>query len=212
MLLFLLLLFPVSLVLYFTFTKEKKFLLVVYMGFITAVIVCAVAFITSYPHRIIPDSFFKNYLYYFIKITFLPMLLLPAAFCVFSKNSPDFKAKSIFPLMASFYVVFLPYHIMSLTDSRYSLYDISLRPIIYLAMIIQIAYAAKRLVHSIEESNQAQKTKNIIAIVIYLLYPAFADTCFISLKFIYIACVLSAGYIAYSGLCLFKEYKLIKNQ
>lgn len=212
MLLFLLLLFPVSLVLYFTFTKEKKYLLVVYMGFITGVLVCAVRFIFSYPHRLIPDSFIQNYIYYLVKLTILPMLLVPAGFFVLSKNNAEFKAKAIFPLMASFYLIYLPYYIMSMTDSRYSLYDISLRPLIYLAMIIQIAYSAKRLVYCIQEDNKSQKLKNIILIIVYMLFPAFADSCFISVKMVYVACVLSFGYLAYSGLCLKKEYKLLKNE
>ena len=212
MLLFLLLLFPVSLVLYFLFAREKKFSLVVFIGFFTGILVCAIHFIVSYAHRLIPDSFFQNYFYYFIKLSFLPMLLVPAGFCVLSKITWEYKAKAIFPLMASFYAVYLPYYIMSMTDSRYSLYDISLRPLIYLAMIIQISYSAKRLVYCIQEDNKSQKLKNIILIIVYMLFPAFADTCFAALKMIYIACVLSLGYLAYSGLCLKKEYKLLKNE
>jgi len=209
MLLFLLLLLPLSVVLFFINKKEKKYSLVIYLGFITGIIVCAISFIFSYPHRIIPDSFLQNYLYYFFKLTVLPLLLVPAAFCVFSKNSKEFKAECIFPLMASFYSVYFPYYIMSMTESRYSGYDIILRPLIYLSMIIYYSILAKHFVVNSIKVEIKEKTAKIVLSVLCLLFPAFVDSFMAINRLTYIACVLSILYVVCALFLVFKSYRQI---
>lgn len=209
MLLFLLFLFPLSLVLFFLFTKEKKYFTVMYIGFFVALIVSAIEFIFSYPHRIVPNSFIQNYIYYFFKLTFFPIVLLPGFLLLISKDSIEFKLSSFFPLMASFYVIYLPYYIMSINESRYSGYDLFLKPIIYLVMLVQVSYFIKKLYISLQNKSK-DKIKNIVLLVLYCLLPAFCDSCFIMNRFTFVSLILSFVAIGYSGYCYFIENKKIQ--
>lgn len=175
MLLFLLTLLPLSLIAYAFFVKDKKIILPVFAGLMTAVVVCACRFFFTYEHRLIYNSFSENFLYYLFKQSFLPLLIVSAVYAIISRDSAQFKVNNFFPLLGAFFAVYLPYCVITTSEFYYQGYNIFLKPVIYLAMLVMISFC---LIDGLE----ALKLKKIVCIIfdlliigVYAFYPAISD-------------------------------------
>lgn len=178
MLLFLLLFMPCVLALYCVVSKNKKVAPVIFIGLMVALIYCAIRVIGTFSHRIIPDSFAINYFYYLIRFTLIPVITIYALYVLLTRDTWELKISMFFPLIGTFYAVFIPYKVVAFTQSVYSGYDLFLRPMIYMAMVGGVAiclfFAFKYIV--LEKIPFA--IISILVIIIYLLLPAFFDALF----------------------------------
>lgn len=176
MYLFLLLLLPASLLCYLFVTKEKKLIVSIFTGLICAVVVVACRFFFSYEHRLISYSFAENFVYSLIKQNFLPLVVMFGVFTLVSKDTIEDKFKNFFPLIISFFTVYLPYCVMSSSEVYYQGYDIFLKPFIYFSMICQIAVSLQYTLKFIQQKKIIFVILNILLILIYAVYPAVSDS------------------------------------
>ena len=176
MLLFLLTLLPFALILYSFLKKDKKIILPVFAGLVTAVVVCACRFFFTYEHRLIYDSFSENYIYYLVKQNLLPLLIVSAVYALVSRDTAEYKIDNFFPLLCTFFIVYLPYCVITASEFYYQAYDIFLKPVIYLAMLVMISFCLKNGWNSITSKNMFFAALNILIIVVYAFYPAVSDT------------------------------------
>jgi hypothetical protein len=65
MLLFSFLLLPLVLILYCLLAKEKRNLIVIFLGVFSSTLLCAVQEFVLFSHRLVPYSFGQNLLFYF---------------------------------------------------------------------------------------------------------------------------------------------------
>lgn len=209
MLLFLLLIIPCVLALYCVYTKSTKSLLVMFTGLMVAVIYCAVRVIGFYSHRLIPDSFSSNYIYYLLRYTLIPVISIFVVYILLTRDSWELKFSMFFPLLGTFYAVFIPYKVIAFTQSVYSGYDIFLRPIVYIAMIGQVAFCLYYAYMCFTQKKIAFGILNIIILAVYLLVPAALDSMF--------ALNEKTGIVVLAGLIYslipasYGAYKLIKS-
>ena len=175
MLLFLLLLLPSALFKYFYLIKEKKFILQISAGFVTAMIVCACRFFFSYEHRLVYYAFAENFFYYFVKQNFIPLVVVAAVYALVSKDSLRYKISSFFPLMCSFFAVYLPYCVITASEYYYQGYDIFLKPIIYLAMLVQLSRSLNALYNAVTNRKGFMIFIHSVLILFYAVYPAVSD-------------------------------------
>ena len=175
MLIFLLFLLPVSLIAYAFFVKDKKIILPIIAGLLTAVVVCACRFFFTYEHRLVYDSFSEIFSYYVVKQAFLPLFVVSAVYGLISRDAAEFKVKNFFPLLTTFYAIYLPYCVITASEYYYQAYDIFLKPVIYLAMLVMISFC-------LIDGFEAFKAKKIVCIIfdvliigVYAFYPAVSD-------------------------------------
>ncbi len=209
MLLFLILFMPCVLALYCFVSKNKKVAPVIFIGLMVALLYCAVRVIGTFSHRIIPDSFGTNYFYYLIRFTVIPVITIYALYVLLTRDTWEFKISMFFPLLGTFYAVFIPYKVVAFTQSVYSGYDLFLRPMIYMAMIgglaICLFFAFKYIV--LEKIPLA--IISIVLIIVYMLIPALFDTLFALNKAT--AVVICGGLLyslipgLYGGYCVVKK-------
>ena len=64
-------------------------------------------------HRIVPYSLTGNFVYFLIRQTILPVVIVYGLFFAVSRDSVEYKVKSFLPLMLCFYMAFLPYTVVS---------------------------------------------------------------------------------------------------
>lgn len=208
MIFFNLLLLPVALFIYFAVSGQKKFFTVAATGFFVGMLVCGVRFVFFYSHRLVPDSFVLNYLFYLTRLVILPMIVY-VVFVLISKDTSEFKIKSFFPLMTSFAVVYYPYYFLTMSGSVYNGYDLFFRPVIYLAMLAGFSYALNMIYNSVVNKEAAAKIKYIIIAAVMLLFPALIDTAYLINKFFWLFTILG---IAYSAVILgYAAISFIKN-
>jgi len=175
MLLFLLLLLPCALISYSFVIKDKKIILTVFAGLVTALLVCGCRFLFSFEHRLIYDSFADNFAYYLLKENLLPLVVVAAIYALFSRDKAEYKVNNFFPLLTSFYAVYLPYCVISASEYYYQGYNLFLKPVIYLAMLSQIALSLISLYKAAIEKKPLFIVMNIFIILLFAIYPALSD-------------------------------------
>lgn len=178
MYLFLFILLPAALYIYFNSFGEKSLLTLSFTGIITGVVVCGIRFIFFYSHRIIPNAFFSNYFFYLSRIILLPLLVYLVFFLI-SRDTIELKFKAFFPLLAGFYITYLPYYFLTMATSVYSNYDLFFRPIIYIAYLGGTCFALLRCYEAFINKNLMGKILYIVMTVLYILIPAAIDTSYV---------------------------------
>ena len=175
MITFLLLLIPFALALYCMWVKDKRDIIPAFCGFISAVLLCAIKLIFTFPHRVIPFSFAENVTFYLVKLSLLPPVVLFLVFFFIVKDTVLYKVSAFFPLVASFYMVYLPYSIISYSGAIYSAYELFAKPLVYLAMISGLAIAVKCIYNSIISKKYLFTVVAVVFTSVYLVVPAITD-------------------------------------
>lgn len=196
MYLFLFILLPAALFIYFNTCGEKKFITLTFTGLITGIIVCGIRFIFFFSHRLIPNSFILNYMFYFARITVAPLLVY-VVFLLISKDTAEFKVKAFFPLMAAFNTIYFPYYFLTMSGSVYSNYDLFFRPVIYLALLAGTGYALINVYNAQVSNNKNKKVLYIIMAVVYLMVPAAIDSSYFMNMLFPLFAVIGLIYIAF---------------
>ena len=179
MTIFMYLLLPLILTLFCFCYRTRKNVPIIFMGTMASIILCAIKMLFFYSHRIVPYSFTENLSYFLIRESLLPALFLYALFLIFSRDSMEFKTFAVFPLLTSFYMIYLPYVIYNCPSGNMNSFSLLLKPIIYAIMLISIGIFAK-------ETEKAIKNKKYYFVVIYILA---------SIIFLVIPSVLESWYL-----------------
>lgn len=174
MFLFTFLFIPCLLVCYFLWQKNYDKIMVVVLGVLTAVFVCTIKALFFFSHRIVPFAFTPNFIHHLLLECLLPSLLFVGLFFLVTKDEMSEKLKSVFPLLAAFYLVYMPYNvIISSASSVYSMYSLFVKPLIFGAMIMQIGYSCNILANNLQ--NKLMIVLNSLLILGYLVCPAVLD-------------------------------------
>ena len=179
MLLFLFLLLPVSLCFFLVNSKERKFQPFLFMGVLTAILLCLIKALFVFSHRVVPNSLVENYFYFLMNQSVFPQVVLYGIFFAISKDELSLKFKSYFPIVCAFYALYLPYCVISSNESEvYSGFSIFVKPMIYLAMLCQC-----QLFLSVFPAKTSKKILKVIiavfVILVYLFVPALLESLYV---------------------------------
>ena len=144
-------------------------------GGLIAVIVCACRFLFSYEHRLIYDSFSDNLIYFLVKENLVPLAAVSVFLAVFSRDTIEYKVKNFFPALCTFFAVYLPYCVISSSEYYYQSYDLFLKPVIYLAMLMQISLCLVNAWKSAKDKKFFFVILDVLIIMGYSFYPAVSD-------------------------------------
>jgi len=179
MLLFLLLILPVSLILYLYTTKLTKVAPVILIGFITSVLVCGFRAFVLYSHRVVPYSFEGNFIYILIREYVLPVIVLYLLYFFITKDKVEYKVEAFIPLMLGFYSVYLPYVVISGTDSVYSGFEIFVKPVLIMVMIYQLGFIVQKFYKFLCNRKILLLVLCVIAGLIYIVVPSLLETLYL---------------------------------
>lgn len=172
--------FPASLLIYEIEKKNPGDFIPVVIGFISSVILCAIKVFFMYSHRIIPFSFSENFVYYFFKLYFLPVIIVFGIFFLLSRDKISYKLDSFFPLISSFYAVYFPYSVISSYSSNvFAGYDIFIKPVVALAMIVSVTVCVKQLFYAVIEKNVVKIVLAFLIFITLFICPAVFDCLYI---------------------------------
>lgn len=176
MLLFMFLLLPVVLAGYCFYRKDSKMIPSIFIGLMSAVLVCLFRTFFLYAHRVIPYSLGSNIGYLLIRQTLLPVLILYGIFIAVSKDGLEYKGKAVFPLLTSFYMVYLPYSIITTSEGLYSGFSIFVKPLLFAFMILFVSFCAIRIVKAIEDKKIIFIILYSVAALLYLFMPVLIES------------------------------------
>lgn len=180
MLFFFLILLPVSLVFYEFENKRSRDFIPIIIGFLSAVLVCAFNIFFMFAHRIIPYSFMQNFCFYFIKQYILPICILFGVFFFVARDSYEERIKAFFPLMVSYYSVYMPYSVITTyTSNSYSGYDIFIKPLIVLSLLVECTICINRIYYAVKNKNIFVCVIFSIILITYVIFPAVFEALYL---------------------------------
>ena len=162
MYLFMLLLLPLILAAWCFYKKDSHLIPVIFTGLVAAILVCGFKAFFLYSHRIIPYSYKSNVLYLLVRQTLLPVVLLYGIFFAWSKDEISYKVEAFFPLLISFYMLYLPYTIISTSEGLFTSFPLFVKPVLFVVMIFSLGLSAKHI-------EKTLKNKKILFAVIWIL-------------------------------------------
>lgn len=175
MLLFMFLLFPVVLTSYCFYIRSKKLVVPIFFGIMSSILLCAFKAFFLYSHRVIPYSISANVIFLLIRQTILPVFILLLLFFVFSRDEIEYKRDAICPLLLSFYMIYLPYSIVSTSEGLYSGFMIFIKPLLFAFMILFSSYCFGLAINAFKNKKYVFLALFSIAGIVYLVGESFIE-------------------------------------
>ena len=196
MYLFMLLLLPLILAAWIFYKREPHQIPVIFTGLISAVLVCGFRAFFLYSHRIIPLSFESNMLYLLIRQTLLPIMVLYGIFFAVSRDNISYKVEALFPLLISFYMLYLPYTILSGADHIITTFLLFVKPVLFTVMIFSLGLSAKHIEKNINAKKYFFTAVWILISLVSIVVPSVVETMYILDMSYFLILLLSAVYSA----------------
>lgn len=192
MLLFLLLLMPLTLILFLYKKPLRTVYPLIFIGFASAVILCGFKGFFMFSHRIVYYSFWRTFLSLFLTQTFLPIVIIYGLFFAVSHDELSFKTDAFVPLIFTFYAVFLPFTVISETESVFSGYEILLKPAIYGSMLVLMGFLTSSLFNAFFANNIKKTVILSLIALVFMAGPALIESLYL-LTAVHFLIVLVAG-------------------
>ena len=196
MYLFMFLLLPLILAAWCFYKKDSHLIPAIFLGIVAAVLVCGFKAFFLYSHRIIPYSFKSNVIFLLVRQTLLPVILLYGIFFAWSKDEISYKVESFFPLLISFYMLYLPYTIISTTEGLYTTFPLFVKPVLFVVMIFSLGLGAKHIEKTVRNRKFVFTAIWVIISLISVVVPSLLESMYILDMNYFIVLVLSAVYSA----------------
>ena len=198
MYLFLIILFPAALVWYLISTDDKAAVPVVLTGALSSVLFCALKAFFSFMYHLSSASFLSGYVYILFGQTLIPVTVVYLLFFFLSRDTVLFRIKSYFPLTASFFAVYLPYHILAGGSSFYSVFELFMKPVLYLMMLVMSALCIQFVYRSFSAKSIKMRILWILLLLASLLVPAAIETVWFSGLPVWLWLILWLGYVFFA--------------
>ena len=190
------LLLPLIIAAWCFYKKDTRIISVIFIGLIAGVLVCGFKAFFLYSHRIIPYSFSENVVYLLVRQTLLPVALVYGLFCLWSKDTFEFKAESFCPLLLSFYALYLPYTIISTADHIFTTFSLLIKPCLFCAMILILAMFMCQLQKSVAQKKTAFAVLWGVLFLAAVVIPSFIEGMFMMDMSYFLVIILSVIYCA----------------
>ncbi len=152
---------------------------VIFTGLVSAVLVCGFRAFFLYSHRIVPFSFEMNMWYLLIRQTLLPVILLYGLFFLISKDTVSYKVRALFPLLISFYLLYLPYTILSGSEKIITTFPLFIKPVLFTVMIFSLGLSANHIEKTVRAKKYVFTAIWIIVALISIVAPSLLETMYI---------------------------------
>ena len=196
MYLFMFLLLPLILAAWCFYKKDSHLIPVILTGAVAAVLVCGFKAFFLYSHRIIPYSFESNVIYLLVRQTLLPVILVYGIFFAWSKDEISYKVEAFFPLLISFYMLYLPYTIISTSEGLYTTFPIIVKPVIFVVMIFSLALSAKHIEKTVKNRKFVFSAVWVIIGLVSVVVPSLLESMYILDMNYFLILILSGIYSA----------------
>jgi hypothetical protein len=177
MILFLLACIPLCVL--FAYCVQKKaigvYIPALCFGLFAGIFFCFVHGFFAFPSRMVSasyaDNLFKTLLFY----NLLPQLALCGFFLLVSRDTAAYKREAYFPLVASFFAVFVPYRILRAPFIP-GAYELFVLPLMYALQIVVIARCLKLIVPAFAENQTIlEKLALCLCFLVFLVLPQTAE-------------------------------------
>lgn len=150
------------------------FLPVIFTGILAAALFLAYKLLFSSVYYIPRANILTNFLYYFFTQTLIPVSVIYGLFFLFArKDSLEDRFSFFFPIVASFYAVYLPYLILE-SQKPYPGFLLFIKPLMFLSMFIILHKWLNKIPEAI--GNIPQMILCIAVMVAAVCIPAITES------------------------------------
>ena len=135
-------------------------------------------------------------LYLLVRQTLLPVVLVYGIFFAWSKDEISYKVEAFFPLLISFYMLYLPYTIISTSEGLYTTFPLIVKPVLFVVMIFSLALSAKHIEKTVKNRKYVFAAIWIIIGLASVLVPSLLEGMYILDMNYLLILVLSGVYSA----------------
>lgn len=196
MYLFMFLLLPLILAAWIFYKRDPHMIPVIFTGLISAVLVCGFRAFFLYSHRVIPYSFELNMWYLLLRQTLLPVIVLYGVFFLISRDTISYKVEALFPLLISFYLLYLPYTILSSSEHVITSFPLFVKPVLFTVMIFSLGLGAKHFEKNINAKKIAFAVIWVVISLVSIVVPSLLEAMYIMDMSYFLILVLSGVYSA----------------
>ena len=190
------LLLPLVLAIWCFYKKDPHSIPVIAAGLITAVLVCGFRAFFLYAHRIIPLSFASNMIYLLLRQTLIPVVVIYGVFFLVSKDTISYKVEALFPLLSSFYLLYLPYTIISTSEKIITTFPLFVKPVLFTVMIFSLALSASHIENALVNKKYIMVVIWSLVSVISIVFPSVLETMYLLDMSYFMILVMSGVYSA----------------
>lgn len=176
MFVFLIVFLPCLVALYDIRIGKKESIMPTFAGFLLGVLLCTMKAFFSSSYRIPRANFFVNYCYTFFGCTVLPAAAVFTLFFFISNDTFSFRVRSFFPLVASFFALYLPYTVLEGSRSAYDFFELFIKPVLYGAFLWLSHFSLAFFLHANMSGDKKTIRNAAIIFSFVLLVPAFIET------------------------------------
>ena len=194
MYLFMFLLLPLILAAWCFYKKDSHLIPVIVAGLVTAVLVCGFRAFFLYSHRVIPFSFEKNMMYLLVHQTLLPVILIYGVFFLVSRDAISYKVEALFPLLLSFYILYLPYTILSTSEKIFTTFPLMVKPLLFAVMIFSLGLSAKHIEKNFSAKKYFFAAVWILISIICIVLPSVVETMYLLDMSYFLILIISGVY------------------
>jgi hypothetical protein len=188
--------------------RKKTLIPVVFTGMMCAVLICAFRTFFLFAHRVIPYSFSENFIFLLMRQIILPTFVLYGLFFALSRDSIEFKVEMFLPLTASFYMVYLPFCIVSSAEGLYSAFGLFVKPCMFAAMLCFLSVLAKTFFAAFNSKKIFLLVIYVLLALIYLIVPAMVEAMYLVNTSLMCTLLCAIPYCALPAvICFFKVIK-----
>ena len=162
-----------------------------FCGSITSVLYCFVGFLVFSSYRVPEFNFRNNFVYFFLTGTIYPVACCVLLYLLLGKNDWKFKLLMFSDVVPSFYVVFLPYRIISVYDIT-DAFSLFVLPVI-VASCLYILRKASVFVAVIKAALWKKIVFGLLAAGVFLVMPALTETMYYVASPLWLRCIAEIG-------------------
>ena len=132
--------------------------------------------------------------YLLLRQTLLPVIVLYGVFFLVSKDELSYKVEALFPLLISFYMLYLPYTILSGADHIITTFLLFVKPVLFTVMIFSLGLSAKHIEKNINAKKYFFTAVWILISLVSIVVPSVLETMYILDMSYFLILVLSGVY------------------
>jgi hypothetical protein len=178
------------------------------LGLLTGALFCFVHGFFVFPFRVVSASYISNLFRILLFYNLLPQFVLYGFFLLLSRDDGAYKLEFFFPLIASFFAVFVPYRILR-TPFIPGVYELFVLPLMYALQTAVIAKCLKLIVLAFSEKRENLKNPVLyLCFLVFLFLPQTAEAIrAITPRMLLCGILTSAFFVAAGGFLVYFKFQ-----
>lgn len=183
-------------------SKEKIVFTSGLWGIFAGVINLFLIFLFTNNHKVFTTSFFDNFLYFLTNYYLFPVVIWMIFYVLILKEDLNLRINTLYMFMLGFFVIYLPYCVLFSDTVTLSFYELFIKPVIILSLVVISKFLLKFAVSSFETGKKQFAILYLFLTLLNFAIPSVLEALWIVKNHIVFLMILMILYCVF-GIVLF---------